>query len=74
MPLLLLSSVSILLIDHPSPVTSVFYGLRNASRCFHNAVQLGGSIHHWPGESLLIGWRADRHSPAEGDQASEAAR
>lgn len=42
-----------------------FYGLWNASQCFHNAIQLGYSIHHWAGESLLIGWRADCHSPAE---------
>lgn len=42
-----------------------FYGLWNASQCFHNAIQLGHSIHHWAGESLLIGWRADCHSPAE---------
>lgn len=42
-----------------------FYGLWNASQCFHNAMQLGSSIHHWAGESLLIGWRADCHSPAE---------
>lgn len=42
-----------------------FYGLWNASQCFHNAIQLGYSIHHWAEESLLIGWRADCHSPAE---------
>lgn len=42
-----------------------FYGLWNASQCFHNAIQLGYSIHHWAAESLLIGWRADCHSPAE---------
>lgn len=42
-----------------------FYGLWNASQCFHNAIQLGHSIHHWAAESLLIGWRADCHSPAE---------
>lgn len=45
-----------------------FYGLWNASQCFHNAIQLGCSIHHWAGESLLIGWRADCHSPAEEGQ------
>lgn len=42
-----------------------FYGLWNASQCFHNAIQLGYSIYHWAEESLLIGWRADCHSPAE---------
>lgn len=42
-----------------------FMASENASQCFHNAIQLGSSIHHWAGESLLIGWRADWHSPAE---------
>ena len=53
------------LVDWSSLWWHQFYGLWNASQCFHNAIQLGHSIHHWAGESLLIGWRADCHSPAE---------
>lgn len=49
--------------SHSSDIS--FMASENASQCFHNAIQLGSSIHHWAGESLLIGWRAEWHSPAE---------
>lgn len=72
MPLLLLSSVSILLIDHPARVTSVLWPLKCVSvfsqchpiRALHSSLGL---------ESLLIGWRGDCHSPAGKDQGGRRA-